>query len=139
MTPPYVHQEFPKYLFHATERPRLVQTAEQQAAMGPDWFESAGEAKAAAEAKAIADAAAAAGDPAPAHAPAQPAPAPDAERQGLWKAPADEVIKAIAGASRETLERARAYEVEHPKYVGGRKSVLEAIDAALAKQADAQA
>lgn len=34
---PYRHQPFPAYLYHRTEPPRLVQNAEQAAALGVEW------------------------------------------------------------------------------------------------------
>lgn len=42
--------------YHATEKPRVVRSAEDAAALGPEWFDSP---KAAAAAKAAADAKAA--------------------------------------------------------------------------------
>lgn len=37
---PYVHQQYPKFKFHATEEPRIVHTPEQEAALGEGWFNS---------------------------------------------------------------------------------------------------
>jgi hypothetical protein len=37
---PYVHQHYPKFKFHATDEPRIVNTPEQEAALGEGWFNS---------------------------------------------------------------------------------------------------
>lgn len=34
---PYVHQEFPKMVYHATENPRVVQNEREWAALGAAW------------------------------------------------------------------------------------------------------
>lgn len=43
-TPPYVHQHYPKFLYHPTERPRCVATAEEHDELSDAWYETPGEA-----------------------------------------------------------------------------------------------
>lgn len=31
---------YPKFLYHRTEQPRIVQDADEQAALGPEWAET---------------------------------------------------------------------------------------------------
>lgn len=38
-TPPYVHQHYPKWMYHATEPARLVQNAADHDALGDEWAE----------------------------------------------------------------------------------------------------
>ncbi|GAC1403868.1 MAG: hypothetical protein NVSMB64_06260 [Candidatus Velthaea sp.] len=50
--PPYQHQEFPKYLHHATKPAVLVENPEQEAQAGDEYHATPAKAKAAAESKA---------------------------------------------------------------------------------------
>jgi hypothetical protein len=36
----YVHQAYPKVLYHATEASRIVRDPVEQDELGPEWFES---------------------------------------------------------------------------------------------------
>lgn len=46
--PPYQHQAYPKFLYSLAGAERLVTSAVEHAQLGPDWFESPAEARAAA-------------------------------------------------------------------------------------------
>lgn len=45
--PPYVFQEFPKWKYHPDKEPCMVADYNAEKALGPDWYDTPAEAKAA--------------------------------------------------------------------------------------------
>ena len=45
----YVYQEFPKWKYHPSKEPVMVDNAEQEAGLGHDWFDTVNQAKEALE------------------------------------------------------------------------------------------
>lgn len=149
MTTPYVHQEYPKFLFNAEGASVRVADIAAHSALGPGWFESPGEAKAAVDPAAapapvvpvrpplafFPPVVPIAGEPVtPPAAPAQASTETDADKseaEGLHGASIAVVIDRIAGAPREVLERVKTLEATNPNFPGGRKGVIEAVDKLL--------
>lgn len=122
-------QEYPKWLYHATEPSRLAADAEKHAEMGPGWFESPTEVNdpygipAKASGPVIAT---------PLDIPTAPAEAEtvdDAEAKSLYASDAKTVIAKLAGCSPEVLLRVQTLEAQNPR--GARKSVLVAVEKLL--------
>jgi hypothetical protein len=109
--PPYVHKEYPRYLYHASAAPRTVSSLEDRIALGPGWFESAGETAAAQAAEAAATLRA------------------STEAEALYAMSATGVMEHFADASVEVLLRAKEQEMKNPKTP--RVSVLRFLEAAL--------
>lgn len=159
---PYVHQAYPKVLYADGNRTTIVANQVEHQQLGEGWHESplqvgsapaapaappapviTDEARIAAEAEAVRQAEEAAAQAA-AEAAAAEKDATDrassqhkeaAEMQAVYDAPAAALIQSTGGASAENLMRLRAIESANPKVPGGRKTVLEAIEKALAKLA----
>lgn len=52
LTPPYQHQEFPKWKYHAVQGSIIVNSADEESALGEGWVNSPAEAKEIADAPA---------------------------------------------------------------------------------------
>ena len=105
----------PKWKYHKTQEARIVQTAADEAALGPDWK----------------DTPAAFIEVAPVVAPT----ITDAQAAEIYGKRAADLVAHVAVAPKEALDElasVRATEVGNPKYPGGRKQVLAAIDARIA-------
>lgn len=154
-------KQYPKWLYHATEKAQIVADHAAHLDLGPGWFESQGEADAGvATAKAMSqegydasddpnkpsfgappsDAAATSADVSAAPAAPTTALAADeeaeaarvqSEKDSLYATPVAKVIDMLKNSSKETLLRVANYEAGNPK--GARSSLVKAIDAALKK------
>jgi hypothetical protein len=120
-TVPYVHQEYPKALYHATEPARLVQNAEEHAALGPAWSEAPGGAVAGPPASAPTDPSAAPAD--------ESATRVETEAKSLYATPAAAVVEKLQGCPTDMLEHVQALEAQNPR--GARKTILDAIEKLL--------
>jgi hypothetical protein len=40
---PYVHQEYPKFMYHATQKPLVIKSPAVELALGDDWKENPGD------------------------------------------------------------------------------------------------
>lgn len=127
---PYVHQAYPKWLFHKTKPATLVQNPEQHAKLGGEWLEAPYSENAPVatdtdpEVERIRTAMGpAAGDLAAARSDE------DAVNQAitLWTTPAEELLQQISVMGIEALAAIKALEGKNPRAVGGRKSLLAAI------------
>lgn len=43
--PPYVFVEYPKWKYHPDKKPLVVDDYDQEKALGPDWYDTPGEAE----------------------------------------------------------------------------------------------
>ena len=105
---PYVHQDFPKWVYHRTQAPLLCHSPAVILALGDEWQDS----PAAFETEAGPDAI----DP--------------SNHATYYALKQDEVIVRIDAMTNTDLDALRqllAVEICHPKTEGGRKKVLEAI------------
>lgn len=106
-SPPYVYQPYPSYRYHATLPPRVVQSPEEDDALGADWRDHP-------------DA-----DNPPR---ADEGPKPDERALELYAASAAGIIEGINRMTDTALlNEVLSFEVANPKYAGGRKGVLKAI------------
>ena len=139
---PYIYQPYPKWLYHATAKPRIVDDAAEHAALPPGWFASQGEAdQGVANREAPAPVAplalVASTEPVPAAAPPPPAPAApvvpsaaeDAEKAELYATAVPKIVDKLQGASADTLERIAKLEAQNP--AGPRGSLVKALAAAV--------
>lgn len=150
MAPAYVHQPFPAWRFHASLPARIVHSMQEADALGAGWVESP------AQLPAPGGSGSTPGRPAPlpaeAHMPAEghERPTPDEtgllpgetaldpppfspEAEALYATPGgDAAADILASDDVEALELTREMELANPKYEGGRKTVLRAIEQRLA-------
>jgi hypothetical protein len=125
----YVPQQFPAFVFHASEAPRKLADAAELAALGPGWHDTPEKATNAAVEQPQPTA-----PPPPPPPAAQPAPVAtdnltpeDREKLSQYAARVPDVITIIAGIKdAAVLEKVERYENANPK--GARKMVIEAID-----------
>jgi hypothetical protein len=146
-----VKVNYPKWLFHATEKSVCVpdvETHQRDYSEAKGWYESPDEAKAAAARPPATTNPAVAAPATTPGAVGEAAPTEDEtatsthideaaareleQKQEIWKASVQAIVSRLTGSSKETLEKIRAYETERQP---PRKSLLEAIDAALAAAA----
>lgn len=122
-------QPYPSWRHHVSGTSTIVASEEEDAALGEGWYPNADEARRAA-----------AGVAGPTNAgtasrPVDPAEARLAEERAAFHAtPANRIAESLSHAQAENVEDIRVlrtWEVAHPKFPGGRKGVLEAIDARI--------
>lgn len=109
---PYVYQAFPAWWYHASEKPKLVRSPEELEALGSEWHDT----------------------PAPWNLPeVEDGPTQDARQLELY---AESVFSVIEGVNRmddeDLLKQVQTWELANPKYSGGRKMVLKAIEERIA-------
>lgn len=147
--------QYPKYLYHATEKSVKVPNQEAHAELGPGWFESPGEAAAgvalitplAPPATTTTTAPAATvttvNQPPASTEPSGSVPVAGdgddaaaaeverikAEKESIWSTAVPKIVEKLKGASKATLERVAAYEAERP--AGARSGLIKALDAAV--------
>lgn len=136
--PAYQFREFPKALYHREQPFCLAQTPDDERRLYADGYRTT---------KALAEAVGLEPPPAPVPVPvvepppvaplaATPPVATDSEDDGeaqrdgdLWSTPIERVLTAIAETDDlDGLARLRAREARNPRYPGGRKRILAAID-----------
>ena len=105
---PYVHQDFPRWMYHETQAPLLCQSPAVVLALGDDWKETPAAFEKVSAEPAI--------DP--------------AKHDTYYRMKAEEVIRRIDAMTSQdlaALKQLLSVEIAHPKVEGGRKTVLEAI------------
>lgn len=131
-------KQYPKWIYHRTEKAKIVDTPEDHAAAGPDWHTAPvgpethpASTEPPPPAGSIPNVPVSPDPPAPV-APStedQDAAADEAEAAGLYAADVALVIEKLAGAPREVLEKVRRFELANP--AGPRPELVAAVDAAL--------
>lgn len=147
-------KQYPKWLYHKTEKAYIVPDHQAHIDAGPEWFETPGEAEAGQALNPVSDAAPAAPPVAPPSdpavtspvvpvAPVDPPAAPpvtdpvteaavvEAEKTELYATSITKIVEKLKNASKATLERVANYEAGNP--AGPRAGLVKAIAAAVKK------
>lgn len=131
--------DFPAWFFHATHGKKLVPNAEGFAALGEGWFDHPAKCGAPpVEASSGSDVTMPQGtNDKTAAADTGVAASEQAEADAIYKSSIASIVEKLENASAEVLAKVKRFEEANPnpKYPGGRKGVLQAVDEALAKLA----
>lgn len=124
---------FPSWRYHATEKARIVQTPEDEAALGPGWTDSPATVPVPAPEPVIVEPEAAPAEMPIAASPDAPVladpttPSANPQAEELWATSVADVLLALKSVDAvETLDKVRDYEQDNPKKP--RKTVLDAIE-----------
>lgn len=111
--PPYVHQEYPRWMYHKTQKALLIKSPAVELALGDDWVKNPGELE----------------DNKPE---SKIDPNNHAAYYGMKQADVIDKIDVMTVDDIEALRMLRAVEIANPNKEGGRPAVAKAIEEKVA-------